>query len=87
MRNNAVPPRDIHNPHAGLKALRHNPRLQIQRPPSIATPRFNHLAPTHKTIPTIRHANLHMRWTIFWQRNQSSEIHHFNGIETALTLG
>jgi hypothetical protein len=65
MRNNSVSPRDINNPHAGLKAFRHNPRLHIQRPPSVATPRLNHLAPTHKTIPTIRHANLPMRWETF----------------------
>ena len=86
MRNNSVPPCDTNNPHARLKALRHNPRLQVQRPTPVATPSFNHLDPTHKPVPTIRHANLHMRGVNFWQRNRSSEIPQYNGTETALTV-
>lgn len=85
MRNNPVPPRDIHNSCARMKTLRHNPRLQLQRPTPVPTPRLNHLAPTHKTVPTIRHANLPMRRLTFWQHQNCSEIYQFNGTETAHT--
>ena len=46
---------DIHNPGPGLKALRHNPRLHVIRPPAVPAPGLNHVTPPNKTIPTIRH--------------------------------
>jgi hypothetical protein len=46
----------IHNPGPGLKALRHNLRLQMVRQPAVSPPRLNNITPPDKPNPTIRHA-------------------------------
>ena len=55
VRYKAVATGDIHNPGPGLKALRHNLRLQMVRPPAVSPPRLTNITPPDKPIPTIRH--------------------------------
>lgn len=56
VRYKAMATGDIHNPGPGLKALRHNPRLHMIRPPPVPTPTLNNITPPNKPIHTIRHA-------------------------------
>jgi hypothetical protein len=57
MGQNVMARRHIDDPGAWLKAFGNNPRLDLIRPASLAAPpRLNDLAPTNKSIATIRHA-------------------------------
>lgn len=48
MRRQPMPPRDIHHPNAGLKALRHDPGLHLSGPAPICM--GNRQKPTEKVL-------------------------------------
>jgi hypothetical protein len=58
MRRKLMPPRDIHNTHPRLEALRHDPSLHRIRPAPIPLRPPHHLDTANKPVATIRHHRL-----------------------------
>lgn len=58
MRGHTMPPRDIHHPNTGLKALRHNPAFHLVRPAPISTRPLHNLDAAIKSVPAICHRHL-----------------------------
>jgi hypothetical protein len=57
MGQNVIPRRHIDDPHARLKAFGDDPRLDLSWPSPLAPPpQLDNLAPPHKSVATIRHA-------------------------------
>lgn len=48
-------PSNVHDTHARLKALRHDPGFRLIRPALISTRALHNLNPAIKPVPAIRH--------------------------------
>jgi len=86
MRSQTMPLRDIHQAHAGQKALGRDPGFRLIRPAPISTRPLHNLDAAIKTVPAVRHCHpleTSNRNSLLPQRNGTAEI---NATETAFIM-